>query len=105
MMEQETSNNLEDSNVKREMLEDEQTNKVNPVSIHPEVRKKDIMEVEHCTKPEILDPCVINHSSESKGNHESVSKDKWMGKQKMEQVMGSSDEETSGTPEVSTIYF
>ncbi|XP_071520997.1 TBC1 domain family member 20 [Panulirus ornatus] len=99
-MEQETSNNLEDSNVKREMPEEEQREKVNLLPTNPEVRKRAIMEVKQCTEPEILEPCLINHNSDSKGDCDSVNKDKWMGKQKMEQVMGSSsDEEASGTPE------
>ncbi|KAG7178229.1 TBC1 domain family member 20-like [Homarus americanus] len=53
-MEQETSNHLENSNVISEMLGDERTDKIDTKLGQVEATKKDVIEAEQFTEPEIL---------------------------------------------------
>ncbi|XP_042215934.1 TBC1 domain family member 20-like [Homarus americanus] len=100
-MEQETSNHLENSNVISEMLGDERTDKIDTKLGQVEATKKDVIEAEQFTEPEILNLAVNNVGANTEEDNNSIdSTDKCLGKQKMEQIIvSSSEEETSGTPE------
>ncbi|XP_045600926.1 TBC1 domain family member 20 [Procambarus clarkii] len=99
-MEQESSNQLEDSIVKSEIIKNELTSEVNPLLVQEAVDTIDEVDMDQFTEPEILKTVENDTSPKIEGDNFPVGcADTFMGEQKVEAVTSSSDEETSGTPE------
>lgn len=92
----------ENIDTKKKMPDDEKITKSDSVCDYLEVKNKDNLETDQFTEPEILDPALVDLRSTEDGDS-SDDKNKWMGKQKIEQVLSSSEEDTSSTPEVSAV--